>query len=147
MKFDFVPAAEFYEFLYSDLEFCAGLGKVMLAAGRLETAVRACLRSRGVPVNTPKATLGSLTETLKNAGLLTTNGEMVFGDLVRKRNYLAHSLFDLFSGQIEETILERQGLIKEDLHLFRERVDSLASDFMHFVSIVNQAELRDGVVL
>jgi len=147
MGFAFVPSEEFYEYLYSHPEFCTGLGKVMLAAGRLETAVRVCLKSRGVSGVSPRATLGTLTRALKNAGLLSGNGERHFEDLVLKRNYLAHNLFDLFSGQLEETILERENLVKEDVHVFRERVENLAHDFMHFVGIVNEAERRGGVVL
>jgi len=147
MGFEFVPSEQFFEHLYSDPEFCAGLGRVMLAAGSLETAVRACLTSRGVSGVSPRASLGTLTRALKKAGLLSGNGERHFDDLVLKRNYLAHNLFGLFSRELEETILERDNLIKEDVHVFRERVENLAQDFMHFAGIVSIAEGRDGVVL
>jgi hypothetical protein len=61
---------------------------------------------------------------------------MAFADLNLKRNYLAHRLYDLFSGTIEETILPRTGLIEGDVALFSEKAEGLAEELSDFAGIV-----------
>jgi hypothetical protein len=40
MNFDFVVPDKFFELLYDYVEFCDGVGKVMLSASKLETNLR-----------------------------------------------------------------------------------------------------------
>ena len=101
---DFEDSTEFFELLYNDVRFCEGLGKVMLAAGKLERTLQSYLSSKGIEPKNKRATLGVLVGLLKESGLLSSNGKMHFDDLLLKRNYLAHSLYDLFSGNIEQSI-------------------------------------------
>jgi hypothetical protein len=77
---------------------------------------------------------------LKKNRLLTRNGESHFDDLVHKRNYLAHSLYDLFTAEIDESILERENLVKEDVDIFIYRAEGLTKDFLLFVDIVLKAK-------
>lgn len=146
MRFDLVPNEEFFDLLYEDSEFCEGVGRVMLAAGILELRLRRYLHSRGITVEL-RSSLGAMVATLKRKELLTRNGEMHFDDLVLKRNYLAHSLYSLFRGEIEETILENQGLAREDTDMFSYRAHQLAKDFLHFADTVESADSTADVLL
>lgn len=141
MPFDFVPLEEFFRVLYGHRSFCAGLGRVMLAAGRLETNLRAYLKLKEVTGVRTNSTLGSLVRQLKVNDLLTRNGEMHFDDLTLKRNYLAHSPYRLFSEEIEQTLLPSHELVMEDVSLFEERVNALAEDFMFFANLVSEASI------
>ena len=65
---------------------------------------------------------------------------MHFDDLVIKRNYLAHSVYDLFHFEVAETILSRSDLVNEDVELFCERAQALADDFNFFQELVLLAD-------
>jgi hypothetical protein len=146
MRFEFVPPENFFNLLYQDSEFCQAVGRVMLAASRLETNVRRYLRDKGIGGVGPKTTFGQLVAKMKENRLLTSNGETHFEDLALKRNYLAHSLYDLFTKEIEETILEREELTAGDTDIFVYRAENLAKDFNHFADIVLRNNGRDGVL-
>jgi hypothetical protein len=129
--------AEFFERLYADEEFCGVLGRMTLAAGRFESDLRAFLILSGVHVPEGEAaTLGSLISKLKKHNLLSENGVQVLRDLKRQRNYLTHSLYDLFSARIEETVLPRTDLAPMDVALFTEKAWQLEQDLSGLSSIV-----------
>jgi hypothetical protein len=140
MKTSTRPSAEFFGLLYADPAFCASVGRVMLAAAMLETNLRSHLRARGIAKVRATATLGHLVKILKDHHLLSRNGEMHFDDLAAKRNYLAHSLYDLFTNVIEETILPRTELVEEDVSLFTDKVQQTAEDFFAFSKLVAAAK-------
>lgn len=68
-------------------------------------------------------------------------------DLAVKRNYLAHSLYDLFTKEIEETILERDELTEGDTDIFIYRARQLADEFLHFAKIVSDANTNSDKLL
>ena len=146
MTFDFVPPEQFFELLYNDVEFCDGLGKVMLSASKLETNLRKYLKAKNIKFN-PKSTLGNLVSKLIDNDLLSKNGQMHFKDLVIIRNYMAHSLYDLFSKEIEETILGREQLTALDNDIFIYRVHVLADAFLHFAKKVSRADINASQLL
>lgn len=146
MKFDFVPPEKFFEILYNEVEFCDGVGKVMLSASKLETNLRNYLKARDIKCS-PKSTLGNLVTKLIENNLLTKNGQIHFSDLALKRNYLAHSLYDLFTKEIEETILERDKLTALDTDIFIYRARILSDDFLHFANIVAKADITANKLL
>jgi len=125
---------EFFSILFHNQNFCAALGRVVLAAGRLESLLREYLELNGVMVKEWEATLGKLTLLLKDNNLITRNGEMHFNDMKSQRNYLTHKLFDLFAERIEETVLPRTDLLNSDTEYFTERADILANDLDHFAN-------------
>lgn len=139
MPFDLIEPDEFFRQLNDDKDFCCGLGKVMLAAGMLETNLRHYLSARSIKYERTAA-LGSLVTKLKNSGLLTENGEYHFDDITKKRNYLAHNLYGLFSKELEETVLPREQLVSIDVSIFVERVETLAADFVFFSNLVANAD-------
>jgi len=147
MKTPTIPPSEFFRLLYAETSFCAGVGRVMLAAAILETNLRRYLRARSIKKVRGNATLGNLVSLLKANKLLSRNGEMHFDDLATKRNYLAHSLYDLFTNVIEETILPRTQLAAGDVVMFVDRAEQLAKDFYHFSRLVAEADPKRAVLL
>ena len=141
MKFDFVPPEQFFELLYDNSEFCDSMGKVILAASKLETNLRKYLKAKQIAFRS-KSTLGQLVFKLIENNLLSRNGEMHFHDLALVRNYLAHSLYDLFIKEIEQTIISRDKLYPEDIDYFIYRAYQLAEDFLHFSKIVSDADIN-----
>ncbi len=128
----------FFEVLYKNQEFCQELGKLVLIAGKFETVLKQYLSENGISLNEKKATMGSLVNRLKEHNFLDSNIESHLRDLTFKRNYLMHSLYDLFSYRIEETILERENLVEMDVEMFIYRVRTLTKDFEFFSDIVHE---------
>lgn len=147
MKTPTIPTNAFFRLLYAETPFCAGVGRVMLAAAMLESNLRLHLGARGVSKVRGNATLGNLVSLLKANKLLSRNGEMHFDDLAAKRNYLAHSLYDLFTNVIGETILPRTQLAEDDVVLFTHRAEQLAEDFSHFSRLVAEADPKKAILL
>ena len=129
---------DFFELLYSDQEFCRAIGKTTLAAGRFESNLRAYLRLNGIEVTARDATLGALISALSKHRLLSTNGIQVLRDLKLQRNYLTHSLFDLFSGRIEETVLSRTELVPLDVEGFTEKALQLEENLTGLSAIAEK---------
>ena len=146
MKFDFVPPEQFFDLLYNEVEFCDGVGKVVLSASKLETNLRKYLRAKHI-ISRSKSTLGNLATKLIENNFLSKNGQVHFEDLALKRNYLAHSLYDLFSKEIEKTILERDELTAMDTDIFIYRAHQLADNFLHFAEIVSKADINANKLL
>ena len=146
MPFDFVPPEQFFDLLYNDVEFCEGLGKVMLAASKLETDIRKYLKARNITFQS-KSTLGNLVNKLIENNLLSKNAEEYFKDLALKRNYLAHSLYDLFTKEIEETILERDELTAVDTDVFISRAYDLADSFLSIAEIISRKDIASDKLL
>jgi len=120
---------KFFERLYRDKEFCDALGRMTLAAGRFESNLRAFLNINGVIVHEKDANLGSLISKLIKNNFLSDNGYQILRQLKLQRNYLTHSLFDLFSERIDETILPRSDLVPMDVITFTEKVIQLEQNF------------------
>jgi hypothetical protein len=133
------PAAGlvFYEFLRADDEFCVELGRAVLAAGRLESALVGYLQQQEPDLRTAKATLGTLIRYAEDRTLLS-NLVPALRTLSMQRNYLAHSLHALFSGLVEESILPRNGLVDSDVSLFRERAWQLRQDLDDLAAMVER---------
>ena len=112
---------EFFDLLYADAEFCEAMGRATLAAGRFESTLKAFLRFKGVAVPERGASFGWLIGALEKHRYLSENGVRVLRDVKRQRNYLTHSLFDLFAGRIAETVLQRTDLVSPDVGVFAEK--------------------------
>ena len=110
---------EFFDLLCADSEFCAELGRAMLAAGRLESELKQFLAARNVQ-KPEHPTLGQLTKLLKHNDLLVKM-QPHLDHLSKQRNYLAHSVYALFAELMEETILPRSDLLDSDVDVFAER--------------------------
>jgi len=132
-----VNGLEFFKLLIKSDEFCAELGRVVLAAGQLESVLKKAI-TKGENSNILQmATLGKLIsyakdhEGLKN---LIPSLEM----LKDQRNYLTHNIYALLSDQIEETILERKYLIDSDVWTYTERACQLRQNLNELAEIVER---------
>lgn len=100
--------------LTKDHALLEAIGEMTLAAGRFESDLREYLRIFSITITEGEATLGRLISELKKNNLISKNGQRVLKDLKNRRNYLTHSLFDLFSDRIKETILAKDNLVEGD---------------------------------
>ena len=134
---------ETYETLIGDPECCAALGRMTLAAARLESDLRVFLTLNEVEVGATE-TLGGLVGKLTSSRLLSDNGRDIMRTLKRQRNYLTHSLYDLFAARVEEDIMSRDELL--DFGLFAERAWILEGNLTGFCEIAERRirELQQG---
>ena len=130
---------EFYKLLSENDDFCKTLGKVMLAASKLEIELKQYLRLHGEDVSEKRATLGNLIQLLKKNGHLTRNGEMHFGQINLQRNYLVHNLYASFVGEIEDWLLPIDDLVPEDVEVYVEKTEQTAEGFEIYSKIVCEA--------
>lgn len=130
---------EFYNLLYTDDEFCKELGRAVLAAGRLEAELTKYMDNKNVGENIKKATLGTLIKYARKHEMLT---KMVpsLETMRDQRNYLAHNIYALFSGLIEETVLPRSGLLDSDIDVFTDRVCQLAENLNGLADVVAKVQ-------
>ncbi len=129
---------EFFQTLYRDPEFCSQLGQMTLAAGRFESNLRAYLGLRGVNVSERQATLNSLTKQLVANGYISESGARTLRMLKTQRNYLTHSLFDLFANRAEQSLLPRTDLLPADVSLFIGAAWQLEQNFMGLNGIAEE---------
>jgi hypothetical protein len=129
---------DFFDLLYADSEFCGQLGRVTLAASRLESNVREYLRVRGIPLGKRDRTLGQLTAMLENHGMISENGVRILRGLKKQRNYLTHSLFDLFAERIDETLLPRAAILRGDVSTFAEKAWELEQNLIGLAALVEE---------
>ncbi|HTV47119.1 MAG TPA: hypothetical protein VMG59_01615 [Phycisphaerae bacterium] len=132
-----VEGLELYSLLCSDDEFCAELGRAVLAAGRLETALKKHILATRSSPRIVRATLGQLIKLATKDKLLSEMVPALKG-LKVQRNYLTHLVHALFSGFIEETILPRSNLLDSDVLTFTERAWLLAQNLNGLAEILEK---------
>jgi hypothetical protein len=132
-----VGGLEFFELLNESEEFCADLGRVVLAAGRLEVALAKVLEHDSPDEDLKFATLGQLIGHARSHDELRKmipHLEM----LKTQRNYLTHNIYSLLSDRIDETILERNDIIDSDVHTYTERAWVLKNNLNGLADIVER---------
>jgi hypothetical protein len=135
---------EFYEILSKDDAFCKALGRVMLAASKLEIELKQYLRLQGSEVSEKKATLGNLIGILERSGHLTKNGEIHLKSINAQRNYLIHNLYGSFVGEIEDQMLPVNDLVREDVEVYTEKTELTAYNFGVYSKVVCKAIEQHG---
>jgi hypothetical protein len=126
---------EFYALLYADDNFCKELGRAVLAAGRLESELKRYISNNAPEEDTKRATLGRLIKFAREHQLLLKMLPAL--EMLRdQRNYLAHNIHALFSGLIEETILEATGLLDSDVDVFTDRARQLQENLNGLADIM-----------
>lgn len=128
---------EFYSLLYADDDFCKELGRIILAAGRLETVLIRYIKKHAPDENTVRATFGKLIAFAEKHQLLTRIIPAL-KTLKAQRNYLTHNIHALLSGLIEETILESTELLDSDVHLYTERAWQLKENLNGLAEIIEE---------
>jgi len=139
--FQKVDGEVFFNKLYEDENFCQQLGKVILSASKLEAIIIRFLNNKNIDDINKKATLGQLIEKIKIKKLLDKNILVILKELSSQRNYLTHNIYLLLLNMIDETVLERNELCYEDVHLYAERAYILA-DNLNAISEIIKNELK-----
>lgn len=129
---------EFYNLLFESDEFNAELGKVALAAGRLEAEMMLFLNRNGVKENISRSTLGQLIKIGKKNNLLDKNLSVALEQICKQRNYLTHNIYALFIELIDETILERSNLLDSDVITYIDRAWQLRNNLIDLANIMSK---------
>ena len=95
----------------------------MLAAGRLETALKRYLKTTRPELKYEHANLGALLRLLQKHTLLVKM-QPALEVLKSQRKYLAHSIHALLSDWKKKIILERSDLLESDVSTYCERPGS-----------------------
>jgi predicted transcriptional regulator len=125
---------DFYLLLYENTRYCEALGRVMLAASKLESQLRKYLELQGTDIEQRRATLGKLINELKANNFLTQNMEWILLDLKNQRNHLAHNIYDLLS----EEYIQQEKLIPEDVISFAETAEQIAENCYQIALIIQK---------
>jgi len=126
---------DFFKLLYQDDTFCMELGKAVLAAGRLESELIKYLNNKSVEGKAKKASLGKLIFYAKKHNLLEAMVPAL-ETICQQRNYFAHNLHALFSGLVEESILQKSNLLDSDVDTFTEYAFLLKENINGLADIV-----------
>ena len=129
---------EFFNFLFESEEFCSELGKVSLAAGRLEAEMILYLIRNGVKEDIRRLTLGKLIKIGKKNNLLEKKLTIALEEICMQRNYLTHNIYALFIDLIDETILERSNLLDSDVLTYVERAWQLRINLIDLADIMGK---------
>lgn len=129
---------DFYNLLFESEEFTTELGKVSLAAGKLEAELILFLKKNSVTENLQKATLGSLISKAKEKNLLDKNIVACLEMICRQRNYITHNIYALFIDLLDETILEKNNLIDTDVITYIERAWQLRENLNEMTSVIQK---------
>ena len=132
-----IEGIEFYNLLYTNDEFCKEFGQAILAAGRLESVLKQYLNETVPGEDTSKATLGRLIKIAEKNPLLRKMVP-VLESIRDQRNYFTHNIYALFSGLVEETILERTGLLDSDVATYMERAWMLKENLNGLADIISR---------
>jgi hypothetical protein len=130
---------EFYNLLFESNDFSAELGKVALAAGRLEAELILFLHRNEVKDKLVGATLGKLITIGKKYNLLEKNLAFALDLTCKQRNYLTHNIYALLTNLVEETILEGSNLLDSDVHTYVDRAWDLRENLTALANIVSKA--------
>ena len=128
---------KFYQLLSESKEFTSELGKIILASGKLESELIQFLIRNKIDGDFSKMTLGKLILIANKNKLLFNNELLSLKSLSKKRNYLSHNIYSLFSDLIDESILEKYNLLDSDVHLYIERASQLAENLNNISNIIS----------
>lgn len=127
---------EFFNLLFESEEFSAELGRVALAAGRLEAEMILFLSRNGIKEYNSRSTLGQLIKIGKKHNLIDKNLAIALEETCKQRNYITHNIYALFSELIEETMLERSNLLDSDVHSYIDRAWQLRDNLTGLANII-----------
>lgn len=129
---------EFFNLLLESDEFNSELGRVTLAAGRLEAELMLLLRRKGIQGNFHKATLGRLIKIGIENGLFDSELSDFLLSTCEQRNYITHNVYALFIDLIDETTLEKNHLLDSDVYLYGERAWQLKHNLIGLAHIIKE---------
>jgi hypothetical protein len=129
---------EFFNLLLESDEFNIELGKVALAAGRLEAEIILYYFRNGVKDDLQHKTLGQLIKIGEKRDLLEKNLKNALELICLQRNYLTHNIYALFIDLIDETILERSNLLDTDVITYTDRAWQLRVNLIDLANLISK---------
>jgi hypothetical protein len=133
-----ITGIEFYNLLHESEKFTSELGKVTLSSGKLETEIKFLLKRNGINSDLSRATLGQLIGIVNDNNIFDENLILALKQISKKRNYITHNLYALFSDLIEETILKKNDLMEYDVTLYIHRVWHLNQDLNGLADLIKE---------
>lgn len=128
----------FYKLLFESEEFNIEMGKMTLAAGRIEAELILYLKRNGVTEDISRSTFGGLIKTGKKYNLFDKNLIISLEQICNQRNYLTHNIYALFTDLLEETILEKHNLVDTDVITYIDRAWELKENLVGIADIINK---------
>jgi len=128
---------DFYNLLFESEEFNVELGKVTLAAGKLEAELIQFLKRNNIKENINQSTLGNLISIGKRYNFFDKNLAMSLELICKQRNYLTHNIYALFIDLIDETILEKNNLIDTDIITYCDKAWQLKENLISLADIIH----------
>ncbi|WP_430972138.1 hypothetical protein [Sunxiuqinia rutila] len=112
---------EFYNLLFEDEGFTMEMGRVTLAAGRLEAELMQFLKRKGIKRNVTSKTLGQLIYIGKDKGVIDNDVLKTLELVLKQRNYLTHNIYSLFNELIDEPDIVKGDLLLDDVTVYTDR--------------------------
>lgn len=131
---------DFYNLLFYSDEFTIELGKVTLAAGKLEAEIILFLTRKGVNEKTNGKTLGTLISIGKKNNLFDKNLIIALELICKQRNYFTHSIYALFIEIIDKTILDRHNLVDTDVITFSDYAYQLRENLNDLAVLISKKQ-------
>ncbi|MEA3445577.1 MAG: hypothetical protein U9R19_12725 [Bacteroidota bacterium] len=132
-----INGREFFDLLFESDEFNTELGKITLAAGKLEAELKMYFTRTEVKEKVSQSTLGQLIKIGKKHDLLDSNLATALEMTCKQRNYLIHNIYALLIDLKAETILERNNLIDSDVHTYLERAWQLKTNLIELAEVIS----------
>jgi len=129
---------EFFKLLFESDEFCSELGKVTLAAGKLEAEMILLLNRHGVNERINQPTLGKLIDIGKKQKLFDPNLIIELERIKKQRNYLMHNIYSLLIDILDETFFEKKDLLDSDVHAYIEKALQLKDNLIDLTNIISK---------
>lgn len=137
-KGESLTGKDFFDLLFKSDEFTVEMGKVALAAGKLEAELMSYLERKGINRGLDRPTLGKLISIGKEKKVFDKNLVVALEMVKDQRNYLTHNIYALLTGRINETILEGRDLIDTDVLTYKERAWQLKINLTHLADIISK---------
>lgn len=134
---------DFFNILFESDEFASELGKVSLAAGKLEAELILFFKCKNITNNFEKSTLGSLIKIGATNNLLDKSLLLCLEMVCKQRNYLTHNIYSLFIDLKEETILERDNLLDSDVVTYTEKAFILRENLTDMAEIIKKMRVEN----
>ena len=129
---------DFYNLLFNSDDFTIELGKVTLAAGKLEAEMILFFNRKGVNEKTNGKTLGTLISIGKKNNLFDINLTTSLELICKQRNYFTHNIYSLFIELIDETILKRKKLIDTDIVTYSDYAYQLRDNLNDLARLISE---------
>lgn len=131
---------DFYNLLFNSDDFTIELGKVTLAASKLEAEMMLFFNRKGLNEKTNGKTLGTLISIGKKNNLFDKNLIMTLELICKQRNYFTHNIYALFIETIEKTILDRHNLVDTDVITFSDYAYQLKDNLNGLADLISEKQ-------